>query len=209
MLRKGSRAVKDSDPESVPLAVFLLVKGKFIVAPTDTIYGILADALNYDSVTGLKRLRRPSGRPFIVLIPDLSWVAKLGLEARKENLKLLSLPGITVVFRKKTGLYHWLGVDTLAVRYPRRGFIYRLLKRYGKPLVAPSANPEGLPPARDVGEAMGYFGDAVSLYVDGGRIEGTPSTIIKVEGKPEVIRRGSLSPDSLRRLLRLQSPFPD
>ncbi|WP_457601400.1 L-threonylcarbamoyladenylate synthase [Hydrogenivirga sp.] len=201
MPRVNSKVVRE-DAEGVAKSIEHLSRGDFVVAPTDTIYGILADALSYASVMRLRRLRRPSGRPFIVLIPDLSWVGKLGLEADKSVLRLLTLPKTTLVLKKRTPLYHWLGRDSLAVRYPRRGFIHTLLKRFGRPLVAPSANPEGKLPARDIYEAMEYFGEGVSVYVKGGKTEGSPSAVIRLgEGRIEVLRRGWMSGDSLRRVL--------
>ena len=128
MRRKSSRVVSENDPSSVRLASEVLLKGGFVVVPTDTIYGILADALNYGAVSILRKLRRPSRRPFIVLIPDVFWLKKLGLVVKEEHLKLLSVPGLTLVLRKGSDLYYWLGRDTVAVRVPRKGFIFRLLK---------------------------------------------------------------------------------
>jgi len=210
MLRKGSRVVSEKDASSVRLASEVLLRGGFVVAPTDTIYGILADALNYEAVLRLQKLRRPSRRPFLLLVPDLSWVRKLGLALEKRHMRLLSLPRLTLVLKRRTKLYHWLGGEAVAVRLPRSGFVLRLLKELGRPVVAPSANLEGKPPAKDVGEAFSYFSDEVSLYVDGGRIEGKPSTILKVEGgRVKVLRSGAMSSESLRRLLEsFRPPLP-
>ena len=89
-------------------------------------------------------------------------------------------------------LYLTLGGSTLAVRVPKGGFIRSLLLSIKRPLVAPSANPEGKPHATSVAEAAEYFGDRVSLYVDGGTLQGSPSTIIKLEGEGYKVLRGSL-----------------
>ncbi len=210
MQRKGSRVVSEGDPRSVPLAVESLLRGEFVVAPTDTIYGILADALNYSAVRKLREVRRPSGRPFLVLIPDLSWVGKIGLSACNLERDLILAGGITVVLRKRGRLFHWLGVESTAVRIPKKGFIYRVIRRIGRPLVAPSANLEGKRPARSVGEAMEYFGEHVSLYVDGGKIEGGPSALVRLEGgNLEILRRGSFSGEAIERILKgLRPPRP-
>ncbi len=202
MPKLSSKVVDERDPSALSLASEVLLKGGFVVAPTDTIYGILADALNYDAVIRLRGIRRPSGRPFLLLIPDISWIWRLGLALEKGHLKLLSVRGLTIVLRRKIGLYYWLGNKTLAVRMPGGGFVSRLLGKVGRPVVAPSANPEGKPPARSIDEAVGYFGDEVSLYVDGGRIEGRSSTVVRFEGGGlEILRRGSLNPYTLSRLL--------
>lgn len=210
MQRRSSKVVSEKDPSSVRLTSEVLLKGGFVVAPTDTIYGILAEALNYEAVSRLQKLRRPSGRPFLVLVPNIFWVKKLGLVVEREHLKLLSVPGLTLVLRKRGGLHHWLGRETIAVRLPRKGFVLRLLKKLGRPLVAPSANLEGEPPARSIEEALEYFGDEVSLYVDGGGIERRPSTVVSLEGEGiEILRSGILSPDSLKRVLKPLQPSRD
>ncbi len=203
IVSKEGTVVSEGDPSSISVAIEALSRGDFIVAPTDTIYGILARALDYETVVKLRRLRRPSGRPFIVLVPDVFWIKKLGLEVSKPEIKLLSTPGLTLVLSRRSGLYHWLGRETVAVRFPRRGFVHRLLKAFGMPLVAPSANPEGKVPAKSVREAFEYFGDKVSLYVDGGILKGKPSTLVRCKKeKLEVLREGTLSVDSLKRIVK-------
>jgi L-threonylcarbamoyladenylate synthase len=207
MQRKSLKVVSESSPSSLPLAVSALLRNEPVVAPTDTIYGILALATSFSAVEKLRKIRRPSGKPFIVLCPDLPWVRKLGLTLTRSEERAL-LKGVTVVLRKKGGLYYFLGTSTVAVRIPSGGFIGRLLKRLGRPVVAPSANPEGEPPAEDVDRAVNYFGDRVELYVDGGVRSGGPSPILKLFGKVEIIRRGRLSYRSLTRFTEMLSQQP-
>jgi L-threonylcarbamoyladenylate synthase len=71
------------------------------------------------------------------------------------------------------------GTKTLAFRLPKDGKIRKFLGKTG-PLVAPSANPEGKKPARNVREAQGYFGSAVDFYLDGGLVKAEPSTLIEI-----------------------------
>ncbi len=212
MRRASSRVIPQSDSQALGQAALVLSKGGFVVAPTDTIYGILADATNPEAVLKLYKLRRPSRKPFIVLLPDLSWLGKLGLQQSRKTLKLLNIPALTVVLRKETGLFHYLGRHTLAVRYPRRGFVYKLLKRFDRPVVAPSANLEGESPAETVEEALRYFGNSVDLYVDGGKIKGKPSVIVNLVNGLKVLRYGTLSERSLKEILgkiKLLSPYRD
>ena len=210
MPRTSSRVVKTSHPNSLSLTIQTLKRGGIVVLPTDTIYGITAPALNYTSFKRLQRIRRPSRRPFLLLIPDLTWLGKLGLVFGKDQIKLLMVPRMTLVFPRRSRLFHWIGKESLAVRYVREGFLYRVLKGLGEPLVAPSANKEGLPPAKSVREAMEYFGDKVDLYIDGGVLRGRSSTLIDVRGKkPKVLRQGYYSPSSIKRALRSQPPYRD
>ncbi len=207
MPRRSLKVVPERNPLSIRLAADELRGGGFVVAPTDTIYGILADATNYEAVRRLYLTRRPSGRPFIVLVPDLFWVRKLGLCTDVCSEKLLMKPFVTVVLRKCSPRYHWLGRDSVAVRVPRRGFVRGLLEILGRPVVAPSANPEGEPPARNVEEAINYFGDEVSLYVDGGTFSGPPSALVDLRGEPRVLRRGPYTERSLEALIRSLPPY--
>ena len=210
MPRTSSRVVKTSDPDSLPLTIRTLRNGGIVILPTDTIYGVTTPALNYHSFKKLQNIRRPSRRPFIILIPDLTWLGKLGIVLRKDHLKLLMVPRMTFVFPRRSRLFHWIGVESLAVRYVREGFLYRVLKGIGEPLVAPSANREGLPPAESIEEAMDYFGEEVDLYVDGGTLRGRSSTLIDLKGeKPKVLRQGYYSPASVGKILRSLQPCRD
>jgi Putative translation factor (SUA5) len=85
------------------------------------------------------------------------------------------------------------------------------MKKFGGPLVAPSANPEGLPPARDVKEAMEYFGDKVDLYVRGARLEGKPSTIVKfISDKTiKIVREGNVPKEKVLQIVRLYQAIGD
>ncbi len=186
------KVVSANSSEALRLAKEELLKGRFVVAPTDTIYGILADATNPEAVIGLRRLRRLSKKPFILLLPDLLWVKKLSLKDLDRALRFLRLEKTTLVMERNSRLplHLTLGGNTLAVRIPKGGFIRSLLVALNRPLVAPSANPEGKPPATSVEEAIKYFGDKVSLYIDGGRLKSNPSTIIKLEDKGYRVLRG-------------------
>ncbi len=202
MPKRSSRVVSCTEARSVEKAKEVLSGGEFVVAPTDTIYGILADATNPSAVKSLYKLRRPSGKPFLVLVPNLFWVQKLGLKIDRKVAKVLSGYTVSLVLLKRSRLFHWLGTDTVAVRYPRRGFIHMLLKRFCRPVVAPSANPEGKPPAEDIERAYRYFGERVSLYIDCGKLTGKPSPIVLLSDRGvRVLRSGVHSTYSLNRIL--------
>ena len=172
-----------------------------MVLRTDTLYGIVTNALNKGAVLRLQKLRRPSRRPFVVLIPSHLWIRKLGAEAKREELKLLSL-GLTVVLKKRRNYLGYLGKESIALRIPRKGEVFFLLKKLNLPLVAPSANLEGKKPATNVREAKRYFKDK-ALYLDGGKVLNKPSTIVKVEkGKLILLREGNFTLSSLRRVCK-------
>ena len=182
-------------------AVEELKKGHFVVSPSDTIYGILADATNEEAVKRLYRLRRPSGKPFIVLLPDESWIKEMCLEIPEEAKPLLKIEGLTLVLPKKCRKYDYINKDSLAIRIPRRGIIKEILKKLNRPVVAPSANPEGEKPAESVEEAKRYFGDKVSLYVDGGIIRGKPSTVVSFVKGVKILREGKVKKEEIERII--------
>ncbi len=81
------------------------------------------------------------------------------------------------------------GTNTLAFRLPSKKSLRNLLKKTG-PLVAPSANPEGKPPAKTIKEAKRYFKNKIDFYLDGGRIAGKPSKLIQIEKDKIIVLRG-------------------
>lgn len=168
--------------DSLEKAVMVLKEGGIVCFPTDTIYGLLALASKKETVERLYSIRRPSGRPFLLLIPHAGWVETLDLFAGKAHISFMSRYNATFIFYKKNAipLYLTKGKKSLAVRIPPDGsHAYKLLKLLEEPLVAPSANPEGQKPASTIKEAMEYFGDKVDLYVDGGVLDNKPSTIVR------------------------------
>ena len=185
------------EDEALEKAKEVLQKGKIVVAPTDTIYGMLADATNEEAVKRLYEIRRPSGKPFLVLIPDENWIEKLCLELPEKYKFLLHKEGVTLVLRKRCNKLSHVSKDSLAVRIPKRGFVRKLLNIFGKPLVAPSVNPEGKKPAATIKEAVNYFGNEVELYVDGGEIKGEPSTVVDLREGLKILREGRVKREEI------------
>lgn len=191
-----------SSPSSFTLdaltqAAPLIKAGKVGVIPTDTIYGLVANALIPDAVARVYRLKeREPGKPCIVLIPDVSELKRFGISLSARDRAALSRvwPGaVSVILPCAEERFSYLhrGTKTLSFRSPADGWLKEFLKASG-PLVAPSANPEGAPPARDVNEAKRYFGNRVDFYVDGGTRDGQPSTLVRYEeGKFVVLRQGA------------------
>ncbi len=180
-------------------AVTVLRVGGVAVIPTDTLYGVIASAQNKKAVARLYRLRRRTkGKPFIILISSVSELADFGVTLsafEKEVLKEVWPGKISVVFpcpHRKFSYLH-LGTQSLAFRFPRTPKLIALLKKTG-PLLAPSANPEGKPPATTLAEAKSYFGSAVDFYVNAGKKKaGKPSTLISFQnGQVQILREGAV-----------------
>jgi tRNA threonylcarbamoyl adenosine modification protein (Sua5/YciO/YrdC/YwlC family) len=181
----------------------VLARGGLVVAPSDTIYGILADARNSAAVRKLHSLRaRPRTQGLIILADSLTTVAQMVDLKPEIKAKLTKLwpndqslaaqikhgsqfGATTVVLRARALHETWLE-DTreteprVAFRVPSDSNMRELLRATG-PLVAPSANLHGSLPARNISEAKEYFGDQVDLYIDGGEIDGTASRMIEFD----------------------------
>jgi L-threonylcarbamoyladenylate synthase len=177
-------------------AAVSIKNGGVAVIPTDTIYGIVAAACDRKAVAGLYRLRRRNPpKPCIVLCSSMGDLPKLGIKIGGGDKMLLSKiwPNpVSVILPCPALLMKYLhrGTKSLAVRIPRPKKLRDFIRRTG-PIIAPSANPEGKPPAKSIGEAKSYFGDKVDAYVKG-KVSRKPSTLIKVaDGKIEIIRQGT------------------
>ena len=192
-----------SDPEQraagLKAAVDAVRRGELVVLPTDTVYGIGAEAFTPAAVTGLliaKRRGRDMPPPVLVgtvraanaLIEDLS-------DAGKDFIDEFWPGGLTLVCRARSTLSWDLGETrgTVAVRMPLHPVALDLLKETG-PLAVSSANVSGMPAATTAGEAEDQLGGSVAVYLDAGPATGgVPSTIVDLTGLvPRLLRAGAI-----------------
>lgn len=169
-----------------------LRSGGVVVLRTDTLYGLLARADNAAAVERVYRLKhRDASKSSIVLISSIEQMFD-PLPAGVGGLSSQSWPVRTTIVLPTTQAPAWVARDNASVAYriPNVKDLQQLINLTG-PLIAPSANPEGLDPAVEVGQAVDYFGDMVDVYVDGGRVEDDrPSQILRLldNGDTEQIR---------------------
>ncbi len=180
------------------LGIRFLKKGFPVVLPTDTLYGICADALNYRAVERIFELKhRTPTKPLIVLVADLGWLKEFFFlkEVSKKAIEFLKMEPPVSVLLKVEG-FEWISRKSgkIAFRLVKGGFIRDFLLAYGRPIVAPSANWEGFPPARDPFQALLYFGNRVAVYYNGGTLKGEPSALVDVDdkGNVKILRTGRL-----------------
>jgi len=176
----------------------ILIDGGIGVLPTDTIYGIVGSALNRKTVVRIYKLRRRSSKkPMIVLIGSVSDLKKFGVKIGVRERKILNRiwPGkVSVVLSCPSRKFAYLhrGTKSIAFRLSKPVWLHRLLQKTG-PLVAPSANLSGEPPARTIPEAKKYFGNKVDFYVDKGKLFSQPSTLVRFKkDKIIVLRKGAV-----------------
>lgn len=177
-------------------AARLLAEGAIGIIPTDTIYGICTSALNKKSVEKIYKLRkRDPQKPCVILISKILDLKKFSIKLTKRQKELLQKiwpSRISAILKCNSIKFNYLhrGTKTLAFRLPKSKLILKILEISG-PLVAPSANPEGLKPAQSISEARKYFKNKV-FYLNRGKILGEPSTIIDLtQNKIKIVRRGA------------------
>ena len=175
-----------------------LKKGAVGIIPTDTVYGVVCSALHPQALERLYAIKkRHPNKAYIVLISALDDVAQFTtLSHNIQTLLTQVWPGpVSVVLPTKNTTLAYLhrGNASIAFRLPADPSLQALLKVSG-PLAAPSANPNGLPPAKTVTEAYAYFKNDVDFYVDGGPLYNSPSTLIELDENDavKVLREGAI-----------------
>ena len=196
----------DSEQRAAGLkaAVEAVRRGELVVLPTDTVYGIGADAFSPAAVTSLLAAkRRGRDMPPPVLVGTVRAAAALVEEfsdVGKDFIEAFWPGGLTLVCRARRTLSWDLGDarGTVAIRMPMHPVALGLLKETG-PLAVSSANLSGLPAATTVDEAMGQLGDSVAVFLDGGPATGgVPSTIVDLTGPlPRLLRAGTIPVEEL------------
>jgi L-threonylcarbamoyladenylate synthase len=211
-----------SDPDGLltgmRLARAALGRGELVVVPTDTVYGVAADAFSAQAV---QRLLDAKGRtrqsPPPVLIPGVATMDALASEVPEQVRRLVDEfwpGGLTVILRAQPSLDWDLGETrgTVALRMPDSRIALELLQEVG-PLAVSSANSTGDPAAMDIDDAERMLGDSIAVYLDGGAIpvhEGTASstgsTIVDATGLAageglRIVRHGVIPDDEIRRVV--------
>ncbi len=198
----------DQREEGLVAAVEAVQQGGLVVLPTDTVYGIGADAFTPAAVTALLAAKgRGRNMPPPVLVGSVRAAAALteSLGAFGQDLIDEFWPGpLTLVFRSSPTLMWDLGdtMGTVAVRMPLHPVALDLLRRIG-PMAVSSANRHSLPATTEVGEAQNQLGDAVAVYLDGGPCaDNVPSSILDLTGTmPRLLRAGAISVEELRKVV--------
>lgn len=193
--------IRSPSPDAIAEAAKALLAGKLVGMPTETVYGLAADATNEVAVSRIYTTKgRPSFNPLIVHCEDLDLVKDL-IELSPEAGVLAGAywPGpLTLVGNiKQTNTVCELaraGLDSLAVRIPGHPTARALLKAVGRPLVAPSANPSGQLSPTSAQHVADDLGEALAMILDGGPTErGVESTIVDVRSLPfHVLRAGPI-----------------
>ncbi len=186
--------------ESIHRSAEIIRQGGVVAFPTETVYGLGADALNPMAVARIFEIKdRPYFDPLIVHIADRTRMARLVADVSPSAERLMKRfwPGpLTLVFFKTEEVPDIVtaGLPTVGVRMPRHPIALQLIEEAGCPIAAPSANPFGYVSPTTAGHVREQLGSRVDFVLDGGPCEvGLESTILSLTGeKPELLRPGGL-----------------
>ena len=191
--------------QDIQTAGKLLKDGELVAIPTETVYGLAADALNGEAVANIFKAKgRPMDNPLIVHIADLSQVDDLVafVPPVLEDLAKAFWPGPLTVIMEKSDLIPdevSAGLDTVAIRMPSHPDALAIIQAAGTPLAAPSANTSGMPSPTTAAHVMHDMDGKIAAVVDGGACEvGVESTVLTLCTRvPRILRPGRVTPEDL------------
>ena len=189
------------DDESIAEAAQLLLSGETVAVPTETVYGLAADATNAEAVARIYQAKgRPSFNPLIVHVPNLAAAERIGvLHESARSLARQYWPGpltLVVPLRDDAGIASIVtaGLSTIGVRVPAHRGMQALLRAVGRPLAAPSANASGSISPTRAEHVLRSLSGRIPLVIDDGQTErGLESTIVAATGGPlRLLRPGPI-----------------
>lgn len=209
----------DGDGKWLAPALDELAAGRAVAIPTETVYGLAADATDGRAVAGIFALKgRPSFNPLICHVASFAMAETLGsFDDAARRLAQAFWPGpLTLVVPRAPDCpvseLATAGLDTVGIRMPA-GPAARLIGAFGRPLAAPSANPSGRISPTTAGHVAGDFADADLLVLDGGPCPvGIESTIVKcADGRLTLLRPGGASREAIEQFAgrKLETPMPE
>lgn len=198
-----------ASPEDLERAAALLRAGELVAIPTETVYGLAADALDGEAVSRIFRAKgRPMDNPLIVHIADQKDWAPLVTDIPKTAQALAEAywPGpLTMILPHAACIPPQVsaGLDTVAVRFPAHPVAKELIRRTGRPLAAPSANRSGIPSPTTAAHVLADMDGRIAAVVDGGACNvGVESTVVDLSGPtPRLLRPGGITRAMLERVV--------
>lgn len=183
----------------------ILKNGGIVIFPTETVYGVGADAFNINAVEKIFSVKgRAKDNPLIFHISSvrlLDVIAEVSTVAKKLIKNFWPGP-LTLVLRSKIDKIYTFGLDTVAIRMPENLIALKIIEKLGNPVVAPSANISGKPSSTDFNHVLHDFYGKVDCIINGGStVYGIESTVIDLsENKVVLLRPGALSVEEIEKL---------
>ena len=195
--------------KSIKLAASIIKNGGLVAFPTETVYGLGADALNPRAIAKIFKIKkRPTFDPLIVHIAEMEWLHKLTRQVDERTLTLIKKfwPGPLTLVLLKSSLVPDIvtaGLDTVAVRMPAHPVARKFIKLSQTPIAAPSANLFGHLSPTTVAHVEKQLGKKIDLILDAGKCPvGVESTVLSlVGGKPVLLRPGGLPLEEIEKVI--------
>lgn len=196
---------ESTSTEELKVVCNLIKNGELVIFPTETVYGIGANALDAEAVGKIFIAKgRPADNPLIVHIANKSYINEIARDITEVEQKLIDnfMPGpFTLILKKKDVVPDIVtaGLDTVAVRMPKHHIAQAIITFSGVPIAAPSANVSGKPSGTNIADIKDELGSKVSAIIDGGDAEiGLESTVVKViDEVPFILRPGKVTPEEI------------
>ncbi len=186
--------------------VNVINEGGLVISPTDTVYGIMADAMDEEVIKKVFEVKkRPFSKPLILLMDSLEMIKEYTLDLSVEECELISkfLPGKLSIILKKNEMISDLitsGKDTVAIRIPDNKELLQVIRCLGRPIVSTSANISDNEIITKVDDIDKELAKSIDLIVDGGVMSNVSSTVVRFdEGKLVILREGELA-DKIRKM---------
>ena len=198
----------DNDYNKIKPAAESIKKGKLVLFPTETVYGIGANALDENAVKDIFIAKgRAQDNPLIVHIANIDMLKELVQNVGEIELKLMKTfwPGpLTIVLEKKTIIPSVItgGLDTVAIRMPSNIIARKLIEYSGLPIAAPSANVSGKPSGTLVEDIIEELDGKVEYIIDSGKVDiGVESTVVRVVNNVvHILRPGKITPEDIQKI---------
>jgi len=190
-------------------AVSLLHDGKLIVIPTETVYGLAADAKNPSAIAKIFEIKkREKDQPISILISDESQLTKWAIDISKTAYKLAKVfwPGpLTIVLKRAPHVLDILtgGSNTIGLRVPDHPITQQILQAFQNGIATTSANQSGQKNPTHVEDVRKTLGKTIDLIIDGGPCQiGVASTVIDLSSKkPKILRQGTITKNAIEKVI--------
>lgn len=210
MISKYSNQKEKINEKEIIEAAEEIKNGKLVLFPTETVYGIGANALDSDAAKKIFIAKgRAQDNPLIVHISNFQMLKQIVEKIGNLEKKLIEKfwPGpLTIIFQRKSIIPNIVtaNLDTVAIRMPSNKIAQKLIEKAGVPIAAPSANISGKPSGTNVEDIIAELDGKVSYILDGGFTDiGLESTVIKVnDGKIDILRPGKITKEQLEEVAK-------
>lgn len=197
-----------SETSVISEAAGIIKNGGLVAFPTETVYGLGADAFNPDAVKKIFEAKgRPQDNPLILHISEFEMISQIARDLPDAALALAKAfwPGpLTLILNKKASVPYETscGLETIAVRFPEHKIARLLIEKSGTPIAAPSANKSGRPSPTRASHVEFDLNGKIDMIIDGGHCKhGIESTIADLTGDtPVILRPGSITPEMIQEI---------